>query len=121
MVTWNLSERELTVEEERKERILNPPKIETRAYSLIPLIEEPMVEELIGARLPLALDVFFAFFSLHSTKKLVLPTAKRVAIKATYKSWELISITLKKIDNEIWMLTSLYDEYLVSMIMFYAR
>ena len=28
------------VEEERKERILTPPKIETRASSLIPLIDE---------------------------------------------------------------------------------
>ena len=95
------------IEEEKHVRVPKPPTMETRASSLIPIIDEPLVEELTGNRLPLSKEVFSHFFFLHCTKKMVLHKAKREAVKSASSFWEKISITPKKIDNGVMMLTRL--------------
>ena len=101
------------VEEVKEPRQPPKPRIETRAATLIPLLDEPFVEELTGSRLPKCMEVFALFFYLHTTRKMVLRAAKRAAVKKAAKFWEIVSITPKRIDNGINMLTKMHERYQV--------
>ena len=99
------------LEEEKDERAPPLPKVETRASSLIPLLEEPFLEKLGGSRLPLCIEVFSHFFFLHKTAKMPMETAKRSAVKAATSFWELVSITPKSMSNGVQMLTRLIERH----------
>ena len=83
------------LEEEKKAKVSLPPRIETQNSSLIPLIDKPCVEDLVGNRLPTRKEVIAYFYHLHSAKKLTLLEAKRKAVQGPAQLWELVSITPK--------------------------
>ena len=99
------------VEEVREERAPPTPKVETRKSSLIPLIDEPVLEKLVGSRLPIGKEVFSHFFYLHKIEKMVLRKAKRAAVKAAASFWERVSITPKGLKNGVRMLSRLHEQY----------
>ena len=46
-----------------------------------------------------------------STERMTLKEAKHAAVKAASTFWEAVSITPKRIENGIAMLTPMHDEY----------
>ena len=101
------------VEHEPKERAPPLPKIQTRNASLIPIIEEPMLDQLNSSRLPTRLEVFSHLFYLQKTQNLTVKRAQREAVKAASSVWELVSIAPKTIFNGIRMLTRICEDYQV--------
>ena len=97
------------IEQEKAISVPKPPTIETRQSCLIPILEEPSLEELIGSRLPTEEDVFLHYFFLKKTMKN--SVAKRKAVKAAEKIWESISLKPKATKNGLVILNRLLTRY----------